>query len=118
MDMKAVQDQVHSHCANAYLISSGMSPILLLKTDDPLSKNCNDFFEVMGLKKRMKVRFGFECDIHFSAMYMLFFPKPLVSIFNTVRFISFWFLVHVSYKTPNVAFHGVCTFVLIFDIYR
>jgi len=45
------------------------------------------------------------------------FSRPLVSIFNTeLQF--FWFLVPVSYKNPNVAFQGVCTFVLIFDICR
>lgn len=68
---------------------SGISPILLLKTDKPLSKNCNDFFEVSGLNKRMKVRFFFWVWYSFLCKICAgFFLNPY-SVFLTQLVIIF-----------------------------
>lgn len=113
MDIKAIRDQVHSHCGNAYLIFSGISPILLLKTDEPLSKIFYDFFEVMGLNKRMKVRFFFF-SVTFTSLRSMcwFFSKPLVSIFNTVRLTNFfgsWFmyLIQLQCSLPGRVYYYI-----------
>lgn len=44
--------------------------------------------------------------------------RSIVSIFHTVRVIIFLVPGSCIIKNPNVAFQGVCTFVLIFDICR
>lgn len=44
--------------------------------------------------------------------------RSIVSIFHTVRVIIFLVPGSCIVKNPNVAFQGVCTFVLIFDICR
>lgn len=94
-------------------------PSHFLKQKSSSRNSFHDFFEVVGLNKRVKVRFFFIITFTSLQSMCCVFSRPLVSIFNTVKVVIFFlFLVHVSYKNPQVVFQGVCTFVLIFDICR
>lgn len=97
-------------------------PSCFLKQKSFSLNSFNDFFEVMGLNKRIKVKFFFSMILFYKACAVYFLDPESAFLIQRgfgLGFFFFWFLVHVSYKNPNVVFQEGCILLCsIFDICR